>query len=79
MSPTLMIWDKVLGELAVVVREPNARIVWLGELAEGDGVAEADWRGEYVRDASDWDAESTVELVGSLLGSSSSLVGWSVQ
>jgi hypothetical protein len=77
--PTLMIRERVLTALAVIVSEPNARIVWLGELAEGDGVAEADWRGEYVREDPDSDAESTVELVGSLLGSSSSLVGWSVK
>jgi hypothetical protein len=51
--PTLMIRERVLTALAVIVSEGNARIVWPGELAKGDGVAEADWRGEYVREDPD--------------------------
>jgi hypothetical protein len=51
--PTLTNWERVITGPAVTVREPNARIVRVGELAEGDGDVEVDWRGEYVRVAPD--------------------------
>jgi hypothetical protein len=51
--PTLTTWERVLIAPAFTVREPNARIVWVGELAGGDGFVEVDWRGEYVRDVPD--------------------------
>ena len=73
--PRLTTWERVLTAPAVTVREPNARTVWLGELAVADGWVEVDCRGEYVRDVPDRDAESPAELIDSVLGSSSSLVG----
>ena len=49
--PTLTTPDRVLTASAVIVREPKARIVWVGERVGGDSVAEVvDWRGEYVRE-----------------------------
>jgi hypothetical protein len=77
--PTLTTWERVLTAPAVTVRDPNARTVWLGELAEADGLVEVDWRGEYVRDVPDRDAGSPVELIDLVLGSPSSLVGWRVK
>lgn len=64
---------------AVTVRESIVKIVWVGELVGGDSVVGVDGRGEYVRDASDLDAESLVELIDLVLGGSSSLVGRSVK
>jgi hypothetical protein len=78
-SPTLMIWDRVLTVSAVTVRESIVKIVWVGELVAGGSVVGVDGRGEYVRDASDLDAESLVELIDLVLGCSSSLVGRSVK
>jgi hypothetical protein len=78
-SPTLMIWDRVLTVSAVTVRESIVKIVWVGELVAGDSVVGVDGRGEYVREASDLDAESLVELIDLVLGGSSSVVGRSVK
>ena len=50
MPPTLMIWERVLTALAVIVREPNASVVWVGELMGDDAREEVDGRGEYVRE-----------------------------
>jgi hypothetical protein len=48
--PTLITLDRVLTASAVTVREPNTRVVWIGELVEGEGGVEVGWRGEYVRE-----------------------------
>ena len=79
LPPMLMTWERVLIALAVSVREPSARTVWEGGLAEGDVEVGGDWRGEYVIGALDWDGEASGELVDSVFGSSGSLVGWSVK
>jgi hypothetical protein len=69
----------VLTASVGIVREPNARIVWIGELVEGEGGVEVGWRGEYVREGPGWDVGLVVELVDSGLGRPSSLEGWSVK